>query len=114
MPESNIDWYFITEQIYQKKFAPIISNQIVNASIFGGDDVVRAWGDEINYPLPDNDNLTRMAQFLSVTMQDPTRAKSRYLHFLEQSLLELARMEPDADQSFWPPVKRPIGPWKNR
>ena len=100
MPESNVDWYFITEQIYQKKFAPIISNQVVNASVFGGDDVVQAWADEINYPLADNDNLTRVAQFLSVTMQDPTRAKSRYLHFLEQSLLDQAKTEPDADQSF--------------
>jgi len=100
MPESNIDWYFITEQIYQRKFAPIISNQVVNASVFGGDDVVQAWADEINYPLADNDNLTRVAQFLSVTMQDPTRAKSRYLHFLEQSLLDQAKTEPDADQSF--------------
>jgi hypothetical protein len=102
---NDTDWYFITEQIYQKKFVPIISNQVIHDSLFGSDSVVPAWADNINYPLADNGNLTRVAQFLSVTIQDPTRARSSYLQFLKQSLLELARMEPDASQSFLDQVK---------
>jgi hypothetical protein len=105
MPSSNIDWYFITEEIYQKKFTPIISNQIINNSLFGDHNVVRAWADNLNYPLADNDNLTRVAQFLSVTKQDSTRAKSSYLQFLKQSLLELARGMADANQNFLDQVK---------
>lgn len=105
MANSDIDWYFVTEQIHQKKFTPIISDQVINNALFGGDDVVRAWADKINYPLADNDNLTRVAQFLSVTREDPTRAKYSYLQFLKQSLLNLARAEPDADQAFLDQVK---------
>lgn len=105
MPDSKVDWYFITEQIYQKKLTPIISNQLINASLFGDDNLVQAWANKINYPLADGDDLTRVAQFLSVTRQDTTRAKSSYLQFLKQSLLELARAEPGADESFLKQVK---------
>lgn len=105
MSNDSIDWYFITEQIYHKKIAPVISNQVINKSLFGGDNVVRAWAERINYPLADGDNLTRVAQFLSVTRQDATRAKSGYLHFLKQSLLDVAQKAPDASQGFLDQVK---------
>jgi hypothetical protein len=42
---------------------------------------------------------------LSVTRQDPTRAKSSYLQFLKQRLLKLARAEPDVDQRFLDQIK---------
>ncbi len=105
MPNSNIDWEFITDQIYQKKCAPIISNQVVNNSLFGSDNVVQAWADKINYPLADKDNLTRVAQFLSITRQDSTRAKSTYLQFLKRKLLDVASADPDVGQDFLDEVK---------
>jgi len=105
MLNSHIDWEFITGQIYQKRFVPIISNQVVQGALFDGGDVVRAWADSIDYPLADGDNVTRVAQFLSVTRQDPARARFSYLQFLKQSLLDAARREPGADQSFLEEVK---------
>ena len=105
MPGSSIDWYFITEQISQRKFAPIISNQIIGSTLFGSHDTVRAWAEKIQYPLADSDNLTRVAQFLSATIQDSARAKSGYLQFLKQSLLDLARGWARADQAYLDQVK---------
>jgi hypothetical protein len=108
MSGSNVDWYFITEQISQHKFAPIISDQVVSAALFSGQSVVRAWADKISYPLADSDNLTRVAQFFSVTIQDPSQAKSSYLRFLKQSLLELARGWVGADAGFLDEVKNEL------
>lgn len=105
MPENDIDWYFITEQIQRKRFTPIVSDKVVSDSLFGDASVLRAWADEINYPLADRDNLTRVAQFLSVTKQDSSRAKHGYLQFLKKSLLKLAEAEPEADQSFLDQVR---------
>ena len=100
MPNSNINWDFIIEQIQRKKFTPIISNQVINNLLFGSHNVVQAWAGDRDYPLADSDNLTRVAQFVSVTQQDLSRAKSGYLYFLKNSLLKLARTEPDANQAF--------------
>jgi hypothetical protein len=97
---NKIDWDFITDQIYHKKFTPVISNQVINDTLFGDNNIIRAWADKINYPLADGDNLTRVAQFLSVTQQDIGRAKSSYLQFLKRSLLEQAKAEPAANPAF--------------
>jgi len=100
MPTNNVDWYFIIDQIHQKKCTPVISNQIIIESLFSDDSLMPAWADSINYPLTDQYNLTRIAQFLSVTQQDPVRAKSNYLHFLKRSLLNLAQQNSEANQNF--------------
>jgi hypothetical protein len=105
MPDSHIDWDFIIEQIDQKRFVPIIGNRVIQSALFGAEGVVRAWADSVGYPLADGDNLTRVAQFLSVTRQDPARARSSYLKFLKQSLFESASGEPGTDQSFLEGVK---------
>jgi hypothetical protein len=100
MSNNTIDWEFITEQISQKKFIPIISNQVIYTSLFGRENIAQTWADRIGYPLADGDNLTRVAQFLSVTQQDLSRAKASYLQFLKRSLFDLARAEPGAQESF--------------
>jgi hypothetical protein len=99
MTDSNIDWDFITDQIYQKRCTPIISNKITHQALFGDQNVIQTWAEKVNYPLADSDNLTRVAQFLSVTRHDSARAKSSYLQFLKSSLLKLARVEPNTEQA---------------
>lgn len=106
MPNNSIDWGFIAHRISQKTCVPIISNGVVNDSLFGSHNVVQAWAEKIDYPLADEDNLTRVAQFMSVTRQGPDRAKSDYLQFLKRNLLALARAEPEANQSFLDQVRR--------
>jgi hypothetical protein len=59
---------------------------------------VASWAQEVGYPLADTDNLTRVAQFLSVTTHDPAGAKTRYLQFLKERLIELAREESGTHQ----------------
>lgn len=100
MLDDIINWDIITDQIYQKKFTPIISNQVINKSLFGDKNIVQTWADKIGYPLADSDNLTRVAQFLSVTQHDLSRAKSSYLQFLKRSLFDLAQEEAETDQAF--------------
>lgn len=105
MPNSNIDWDFITDQIYHKKCTPVISNLIINNALFGNKNVIQAWADKVNYPLADRNNLTRVAQFLSITRQDPIRAKSTYLQFLKQDLFNIVRAKSDGNQDFLDQVK---------
>jgi hypothetical protein len=111
MLNSDIDWAFIAKKIDEKRFVPILSNRVIQDTLFdaeGAEGVVRAWADSIDYPLADGHNLTRVAQFLSVTRQDPAWAKFRYLQFLKQSLFESARGESGADQSFLEGVRNEI------
>lgn len=51
--------------------------------------VAQAWADEIDYPLTDGNNLTRVVQFDAVENGD--LAKWRYLEFLKRRLLFLER-----------------------
>lgn len=106
MSNTDIDWSYIVQEIYRTTCAPIISNGVINSSLFGSKNVVQAWAEEIGYPLADGGNVTRVAQFLSVTQQDPARAKSGYLQFLKESLLGWARTEPGANPSFLDQVER--------
>lgn len=103
---NNIAWDFIIEQIDQNKCTPIIGNQVVNGSLFERNSVVRAWAKEINYPLTDSDNLTRVAQFMSVIQKDVARAKSSYLNFLRSSLLHLAEQDASFAPDFLDQLKR--------
>jgi hypothetical protein len=97
MSNSHIDWFIITERIVQKTLTPIISNQVINDILFGKKEAARTWANDVAYPLADSDNLTRVAQFLGIT-EDPSRAKSKYLHFLKEKLLALAEAEAETHQ----------------
>jgi hypothetical protein len=107
MAVNNIDWDFILGQIANKKLTPIISNQLVSSTLFGNEGIIRAWANSINYPLvEDQDNLTRAAQFLSVTTKNSIQAKSNYLRFLNRRLIEFAKAQPGADGSYLTQVER--------
>jgi hypothetical protein len=86
-----IEWGYIIHILYDQRFLPIISNLTVNNLLFGSSkDVVQAWADDIGYPMPDNQNLSRVARFASVLRDDSERAKWDYLEFLKLRLLQLA------------------------
>lgn len=95
---STQDWRAIIRQIKRGKCTPLISNQIINDYLFREHDLVHAWANEINYPLNDKSNLTRVAQFLSITSGSMLLAKDEYLDFLKQDLLETARSKPKSPE----------------
>lgn len=104
MLRTDINWEEIVGYIRAKKLTPVISNQLVNKAILGGEHVA-TWAGEIGYPLGDTDNLTRVAQFLCVT-KTPGGAKLEYLQFLKRRLLELARADFEAGQEHLDPTDR--------
>jgi hypothetical protein len=51
--------------------------------------LTREWADSIQYPLPDDHNLARVAQYFQVhEKNDIAQAKTKYLNFLKTYLLE--------------------------
>ncbi len=50
------------------------------------------WARQIGYPLPDQDNLARVAQYNRTLSEDNERAKVSYLRFLKMALLNFARV----------------------
>ena len=109
IPDTFVDWQFIVRQIRSGRCAAIISNRLVLRALFGSDDVVSRWADEIEYPLADCHNLTRVAQYASVSLRDATHAKSNYLAFLNRALLEAEHADPVARQRFFDMVQREAG-----
>ena len=91
---------------------PIISNSFRLEQIFREDDeliaqlaevpdfydevrtidqqLTKQWANDIGYPMSDNHNLARVAQFRQVESEDPTVAKIEYLKFLNNRLLEIS------------------------
>lgn len=96
---NNINWFHILRQIDQGNCTPIIGNQVVNSTLFGKQNVVQGWAQRNHYPLADTENLTRVAQFISVKEKDATIAKSEYLQCLRDGLIQVAKedlnFEPD-------------------
>jgi hypothetical protein len=96
---SEIDWKTIIRRIRGGNCTPIISYRVTRQHFSDNEAVVRAWADEIGYPLADRHNLTRVAQYASYTGRDALVAKEEYLDFLKQRLLDGARKEGLPDQS---------------
>jgi len=95
MASSEFDWEDIVEAINREECTPIISNQVINNLLFKHsikyNQVVQRWAKKYDYPLADGENLTRVAQFVSVMKNNkPSTAKSHYIRFLTQSLLDIA------------------------
>jgi len=58
--------------------------------------LTKQWAKKIGYPMSDDHNLARVAQFLQVESDfDPEQAKIAYLKFLNDRLLNLCENEPE-------------------
>jgi len=104
-------WENIMPFINQGMVVPIISNSFRVEHIFCGekdvseknaetsqsDDEVftieeqltRQWADFIGYPMPDNHNLARVAQYHLIEEKDNLLARAKYLNFLKDFLLTI-------------------------
>ncbi len=57
--------------------------------------LTKEWAVEVDYPLKDSHNLARVAQFFQVEQKEPLLAKTQYLEFLTNYLLDLNEQEED-------------------
>jgi hypothetical protein len=96
---NDLDWKTIIRRIKAGKCTPIISHQVSGHHFSDQKSVVKAWADEVGYPLADHDDLTRVSQYASVTSRDVLSAKEDFLDFLKQRLLAQARDEQPEEQS---------------
>ena len=94
-----IDWKTIIRRIKAGKCTPIISYRVSARQFSDNEAAVRAWADEVGYPLADRHNLARLAQYASCIRPDALSAKEEYLDFLKQRLLHRFRAEQPPDQT---------------
>ena len=87
----------IVERIKNGKVVPIISNEVSNNLVLGGDvPLSEAYATHINYPLADNHCLPCMTQFFGVTNEavtDPRVVKEDYINFIKNRLFDIAEAE---------------------
>jgi hypothetical protein len=108
----SIDYYEsdVLPSIRDKSIVPVISNSFRLGEIFGNDaelklmlnhnpefydevtnidqQLTKAWAASKEYPMSDDHNLARVAQYLKVVLDEPFMAKTEYLKFLSQRLLK--------------------------
>ena len=63
-----------------------------------GEELAQVWAGEIHYPMADNHNLARVAQFYQVEQKESLLAKTKYLKFLTNYLLDI-NMEEEGYQA---------------
>lgn len=79
---TKIDWRAIARRIQKGKCTPIIGNRLHMNILPKPSELPSAWAEEIDYPLGDEHSLTRLAQYLSVSLGD-SAAKEEYLTFVK-------------------------------
>lgn len=60
-----------------------------NGDISIAEKLTRRWADKIKYPMPDDHNLARVAQYYQVEQDNNEIAKRQYLNFLKGHLLDI-------------------------
>ena len=81
------------EQIFRDEKA--LTDQISETAEFDDEDMTideqltREWAAEIHYPMADDHNIARVAQFYQVEQKESLLAKTKYLKFLNNYLLDL-------------------------
>ena len=98
---NDIDWKTIIRRIKGGKCTPVISYQVTSHHFADNEAVVRAWADEVGYPMANRDNLARVAQYAGLLGHDALSAKEEYLDFLKQRLLGTAKIELEPDETIF-------------
>jgi hypothetical protein len=96
--QNSVDWKTIIRRIRGGKCTPIVSYRVSSHHFSDNETVVKAWADELGYPLADRHNLARVAQYASCIRADALSVKEEYLDFLKQRLLGRLRDEQPHDE----------------
>jgi hypothetical protein len=87
----------IAERIKAGAVLPLISNEIGNDLVLGGQrQLIAAYAEHLGYALADRENLPQMAQYMSVvgeTVTDAQMVKEDYLNFIKSRLYYIAQAE---------------------
>ena len=85
MPRSleETDWGLLLRRINSGKCTPFLGAGACFGALPLGADIAREWAEEWGYPLPDSNDLARVAQFLAVKFQDAAEPKERMCDRLE-------------------------------
>lgn len=83
------------------KVVPVISNEIVNDLLLGGQaDLVKGYAEYIDYPLDSSDNLLLMTKFKRINSEiDDFTLKSDYLNYLKNRVYAMAEADGAAEAS---------------
>lgn len=66
---------------------------IENEELTTDEELTREWAKEISYPMADDYNLPRVAQYFQVEQKESLLAKAKYLKFLKDYLLDINKDE---------------------
>jgi hypothetical protein len=97
---NEFDWRTLLRRIKAGKFTPIISYRVSDHHFDEQDHIVETWAGELGYPMPDQENLPKVAQFVTSTSPDALAAKEDYIEFLKERLLNKARDAEGSDSAF--------------
>lgn len=90
MPKnSQIDWDLLRRRIRRGKLTPIIGDRVGHRGFLTSGALIQKWAAKVGYPMANTKNITRVAQYRSITV-DPLAAKEEFLEFLKNYLLNKA------------------------
>jgi hypothetical protein len=87
------------EQLFRDEKA--LTDQLSDTASLNDDDLTideqltKEWAAEIHYPMADEHNLARVAQFYQVEQKESILAKTKYLRFLTNYFLDINQDDPD-------------------
>jgi len=88
--KSRIDWDLLKRRIRRGKLTPIIGDRVGHKGFLTSETLIQRWAARVGYPMANTKNITRVAQYRSITV-DPLAAKEDFMEFLEEYLLDEAR-----------------------
>jgi hypothetical protein len=93
---------FRIEQVFQneKKITDLISKtpEFLDEDLTIDEQLTKIWAKQIKYPMTDDHNLAKVAQYYQVEQEGTDVAKEEYLEFLNLFLLELNEKEPGYEE----------------
>jgi hypothetical protein len=91
MELSEDDWYYLIDQIKDKKCTPFIGPEICSKNFFTDKDIAQKWAKEYNYPLDEPSQLSRIAQFLKIQDKRPAYHIKKEIQSQNMSYFDLPK-----------------------
>jgi hypothetical protein len=89
-------WPFLLENVLRGQCTPFLGPGVTRGLLPDRETVARKLADKYGYPLPDADNLVRVAQFMEI--YSPGLSRSEYQRILRRGLFNYLDIKPDREQ----------------
>lgn len=93
---ADLFWPFLLEKLERGQCSAFLGPRINAGLLPGQETVARELAAKYGYPLPDDQNLTRVAQFMAV--HDPHLLRDDYVRLLQRSLFSYLGLKPTKEQ----------------